>query len=104
MSSDGFSQIASRSYTAKGFRFVADAQLRSTGNIGTVTRVRAVWYQAGGREILEDKTVRFAPGQRMRVGFTKLVGGDEIDLIQALDYDQQCNVFARIMDTFGEAR
>jgi len=87
-------------YTPKGFRFVADATLHNTGNIGTVTKVTAIWFQAGGGKITESKTVKVKAGHNKRVGFLKQVGGDEIDLIQAID-GKQCRVAAAIVDTFG---
>lgn len=88
-------------HTPKGFRFVADATLHNTGNVGTVTEVKAVWFQAGGGKVTETKTVRIRPGQHKRVGITKLVGQDEIHLIQALDGDD-CKVTASMVDTFGK--
>ena len=90
-------------YSPTGYRFVADANLKNTGNIGTVVRVTATWFQAGGKSIVETKDVRVESGRSKRVGFTRLVGGDEIDLIQAFDFDEQCKVGAKIVDTFGEA-
>ena len=89
-------------YTKTGFRFVADAKVKNTGNIGTVNEVTATWFQAGGKKIVMTKTVRLEPGLQRRVGFPKLVGQDEIDLIQALNGGDQCKVKVTMVDTFGE--
>lgn len=91
------------SYTSTGFRFVADAQLHNDGNIGTVNKVDAVWFQAGGGKVTLSKSVKVAPGKRARVGFTKPVGQDEIDLIQALG-GKDCTVKVAMIDTFGEVQ
>jgi hypothetical protein len=64
------------------------------------SRRRRIWFQAGGGKVTETKTVRTKPGQSVRVGFTKPVGQDEIDLIEALDGDD-CKVRAAMVDTFG---
>ena len=88
-------------YTKSGFRFVADAKLHNTGNVGTIDEVKAIWYQAGGGKIVETKKVRSRPGQTVRVGITKPVGQDQIDLIQSLDYGDECKVKVTMIDTFG---
>lgn len=88
-----------------GYRFVADARLRNTGNIGTVTRVTARWFLAGGAEVTARKSVRMEPGTSRRVGFVRVATQDEIDRHQALGYSQQtCTVKAAMVDTFGEPR
>lgn len=92
------------SYTKSGFRFVADATVKNTGNIGTVNEVKAIWFQAGGKRVVVTKKVQLEPGQRKRVGFTKQVGQDEIDLIQALNFDEQCKVVVSMVDTFGDVQ
>ena len=86
-----------------GLRFVADARLRNNGNVGTVTRVTARWFLAGGEEIKDQRSVRVAPGRARRVGFVEVATQDQIDLHQALGYSQKtCTVKAAIVDTFGE--
>lgn len=52
-------------------------------NVGTINEVTAIWFQAGGQKITEKKSVKVKLTKR--VGFTRLVGSDEIDLIQALE-------------------
>src|SRR5699024_4225473 len=86
-----------------GFRFVADAQLRNTGNIGTITKVTVKWFLAGGDKIKEQKKVRMKPGTSRRVGFKHIATADEIDRHQALGYSgKTCVVKAALVDTFGE--
>jgi hypothetical protein len=89
------------SHTSTGYRFVADAQLHNDGNIGTVNKVDAVWFLSGGRKVNMSKTVKVQPGRRARVGFTKPVGSDEIDLHQSLS-GRRCNVKVAMIDTFGD--
>jgi hypothetical protein len=92
-------------HTKTGFRFIAEAKLQNTGNIGTVLRVKAVWYLSGGGKVKRTKTVRLRPGHTKRAGFTVPVGSDEIDRYQALGYgDDRCKVKAAMVDTFGEPR
>lgn len=89
--------------SATGFRFVADARLRNTGNVGTVTKVTARWFLAGGDEITDQKTVRMKPGTTRRVGFVHVATNDQIDLHQALGYSgKTCTVKATIVDTLGD--
>lgn len=89
-------------YTSTGYRFVADVNLQNTGNVGTVNQVTATWFLAGGGKVTETKSVRIPTGQRTRVGFTKPVGGDEIDLHQSLTVGRTCHVKVGITDTFGD--
>lgn len=91
--------------SATVYRFVADARLRNAGNIGTVTRVTARWFLAGGDEIREQKSARMKPGQARRVGFVHVATNDQIDLHQSLGYSAKtCAIKATIFDTFGEPR
>jgi hypothetical protein len=90
-------------YSASGFRFIADANLTNTGNIGVVVSVKASWTQVGTKPIVMTKTIKVPTGAKRRVAFTKQVGQNEIDLIQSADYNHQCKVVATITDTFGEA-
>ena len=41
-------------------------------------------------------------GQSKRVGFLKLVSSNNIDLIQAVPYNDECSVKVAIVGTFGE--
>jgi hypothetical protein len=89
--------------TASGFRFVAQAVIHNTGNIGTVDLVTARWFQAGTSPVVATKTVQVKAGASKRVGLTEQVSQNEIDLIQSLGYDSNCTVKVSIGDTFGEA-
>jgi hypothetical protein len=89
--------------TASGFRFVAQAVIHNTGNIGTVDTVTARWFQAGTSPVVASKTVQVKAGASKRVGLTEEVSQDQIDLIQSLGYDSNCVVKVTIGDTFGEA-
>lgn len=89
-------------YTATGFRFIADANITNTGNVGVVVSVRASWTQVGTKPVTMTKTIKVPTGAKRRVAFTKQVGQNEIDLIQSADYNHQCKVVASITDTFGE--
>lgn len=88
--------------SASGFRFVADAELQNTGNIGIVVRVMATWKQAGGVPIKVVKTAKVPVNRSKHVGITRVASQDEIDLHQATD--QGCKVKATIVDTFGEVK
>lgn len=91
-------------YSSTGYRFVADANLKNTGNVGVVSRVHATWFQAGGGKVEMTKFgVRIPYNGNKRVGFLKQVGENEIDLIQAMNYDDQCKVDVVMVDTYGEA-
>lgn len=93
------------SYSQSGYRFVGDASMHNTGNIGTVNEVKAIWFLAGGGKIEETRKVRVPAGKRKRVGITKPIGGDEIDLHQSLGYNTKtCKVTVSILDTYGEVQ
>jgi hypothetical protein len=89
--------------TSSGFRFVAQAVIHNTGNIGTVDLVTARWFQAGTAPVVATKTVQVKAGASKRVGLTEQVTSDQIDLIQSLGYGDNCTVKVSIGDTFGEA-
>jgi hypothetical protein len=89
--------------TASGFRFVAQAVIKNTGNIGTVDTVTARWFQAGTAPVVASKTVKVLAGSSKRVGLTEEVSQDQIDLIQSLGYGDNCKVKVTIGDTFGSA-
>lgn len=86
-----------------GYRFLADAELDNTGNIGTVTKITATWYLGGGDKIVKSKTVKVPTGAAgQRVGFTVPATQDQIDRHQSLDGDNTCKVEATLTDTFGD--
>ena len=92
------------SESASGYRFLADARIRNTGNIGIVLRVRAAWDQIAAPPIREEKTVRLRPGQGRQVNFVRVVSQNELDLHQSVEQFPKCRVKATIIDTFGEAQ
>lgn len=88
-----------------GFRFVGDARVQNTGNIGIVSRVRAKWLLAGGDEVTAQKRVRVRPGKSKRVGLLRVATQDQIDRHQSLGLTtQSCKVKATIVDTFGQVK
>lgn len=89
--------------TTKGFRFIADATLTNTGNIGTINVVKAVWFLGGGDKLVKTKKVKLPQGATRRVGFSVPVNSDQIDLIQSLSGDD-CKVTVTMVDTFGTAQ
>lgn len=93
------------SMTKTGYRFIADAQIKNAGNIGTVYKVHGVWFLSGGGKVTGSKQVRLQPGKRARVGITVPVNNDQLDRHQALGYDSPtCKVRVEMVDTFGEAQ
>ncbi len=90
------------SYTSTGYRFIAQANLNNTGNIGINVRVVASWDQVGTSSIVRKKVVGLKPGQEKTLNFTVPVGQNEIDLIQAVAIGQDdCKVTATITGTWG---
>src|SRR5699024_364111 len=87
--------------TKDGYRFLADAQLENTGNIGTVDKVTATWLLAGGEKITKHKTVRVKPGKSKHVGLSRVASHDEIDRHQDMNAGQKCSVDVTMIDTFG---
>ena len=85
-----------------GYRFVADARLRNTGNIGVIVHVKAIWFLAGGAEAVEEKTVKLPYRANKRIGFVRVASQDEIDQHQSLGYNDNCKVKVNILETFGE--
>jgi hypothetical protein len=91
-------------FTATGFRFIAGADVVNTGNIGVEVKVTASWKQLGTNPITMVKTVRVPIDGTRSVQFTKRVGQNNIDLIQAVGFDtDNCSVDAKIVSTFGLA-
>src|SRR6266542_3442979 len=89
-------------HTATGFRFVAGAEITNDGNVGLVVDVKATFKQLGSNPIVLKKTARVGYNQTKQVGFTKEVGQDEIDLIQAAqDQGDICDVVVTVTGTFG---
>ena len=85
--------------SSRGFRFVANANLKNTGEIGIVVRLAAQWKQGGKGPIKVVKIVKVPVGRTQNVGITRIATGDEIDLHQATD--QGCTVKASIIDTLA---
>jgi hypothetical protein len=90
------------SESASGFRFIGQAKLENTGNIGIVLRVIAAWDLLGQPPFRIRKQARVPYGATKTVRFSKVVSQDQIDLHQSAD--SECRVNATIVDTFGEAR
>jgi len=90
------------SESMSGFRFVANAKIRKTGNVGIVVEVTATWGQLGTAPIKVVKTTKIAVGSSKTVQITKVATSNQIDLQQAGGSGQGCNVKATISDTFGE--
>lgn len=90
--------------TQTGFRFIADVNMDNIGNVGTVNRVTAVWYLAGGGKVTDTKNgVRIDVDKPKRIGFTVPATMDEIDRHQSLDLSSEtCTVKVVIVDIFGE--
>lgn len=84
-----------------GYRFLADADLENTGNVGIVVRTTAIWEQLGAEPVKLTKQTRLRIGQTRTVRFTHQASSDQLDLHQSADGD--CEVRSRIVDTFGQA-
>jgi hypothetical protein len=90
------------SKTPTGFRFVAGATLRNTGNVGTIDRVVATWMQLGTAPIVMKKTVKEPYHASRTVEFTYQADQNEIDLIQAAQAQPNyCSVKDTIVSFFG---
>jgi hypothetical protein len=87
------------SESKSGLRFVADATLTNTGNIGILARVTASWAQAGTTSITDERIIRVPYHRSRTVHITRVARSDEIDLQQAAGGN--CNVRVRITGTFG---
>jgi hypothetical protein len=85
-------------------RFLGDARIRNTGNVGLVVNVVATWAQAGSPPVAEKKRVRIPFGGRKVVRFNRAASQEELDLHQAVDRYPACKVRATIIDTFGSVR
>lgn len=97
--------LGDQTESKSGYRFLADAELENTGNIGIVTKVTAKWLLAGGDHVSEHKKVRLKPGKSERAGFVHVATGDEIDRHQSLDVSaDNCSVDTEIVDTFGDTQ
>jgi hypothetical protein len=90
------------SESRSGYRFVADARLRNTGNVGIIATATATWAQIGGQPIRERKRIRVPVGRAKTARFLRVASSDEIDRHQSADSGCQVNV--RIVDTFGPVR
>ncbi len=88
--------------TASGYRFVADARVKNTGNIGIVMEIRASWFLAGGGAVKEVRRVALDVGQSKRVGVTVPVSQDQVDLHQSYDSGDSCKVTGVMVDSYEE--
>jgi hypothetical protein len=93
-----------QSFTPDGYRFIASASIHNTGNIGVVVKVKAHWVQVGSAPILMTKTATLGINHSTTVNFTKDVGQDNIDLIQADESGDNCGVTVSLLHTFGSAQ
>jgi hypothetical protein len=89
------------SESARGYRFLATADLENTGNIGVVVRVTATWDQLGGAPVQMIKTVKVWPTAKRPVPFERVVSQDQLSRHQSAE--GKCNVTAKVVDTFGKA-
>jgi hypothetical protein len=87
-------------------RAIGEVDLRNTGNIGTVTRVRITWPQEGTAPIVARKTVRVDAGGRAVARFRVRITGDQVDLLQSWQtrhgFRDGCTYHATITDTYGQ--
>jgi hypothetical protein len=88
--------------TRRGYRFVADATVRNTGNVGIVVKLTGTWDQIGGAPVKVVKTVSVPTEGRKIVHLLRVASSDEIDRHQSAN--SRCNVKATIIDSFGEAQ
>jgi hypothetical protein len=86
--------------SASGYRFVADARVRNTGNIGVVVRLIATWDLIGGEPARLVKVIRVPTGRTKKVSFMRVATGDEIDRHQAVA-PPGCRVRGAVIRTFG---
>lgn len=86
-----------------GFRFVADAQVTNTGNIGVIVELQASWRQAGGTSIKKSRRLIVPIGSTLDVGVVRRVTRDAIDQIQSVSGDN-CKAVVEVVDTIGDAR
>lgn len=90
------------SNTKTGYRFVAGARVKNDGNIGIVLEMRSKWFRLGAKPITDVKEFKLNIGQARRVDVSVPVGQDDIDMHQALGFDEKtCTVRVGIVDTFG---
>jgi hypothetical protein len=86
---------------------IGDSKVRNTGNVGVRGKIIFRWNQAGAAPIKEEKEFRLEVGTTTHVRANLKYpyqgeGGDIVDRIQALPYDDHCKVNAVLTDTFGE--
>ena len=87
----------------QGYRAIATAKVKNTGNIGIFLTVRAHWDMVRRPSLVSEKSIRLKVHQSKKVDFSEVLSSDELDAMQnaALDFDDWCNVKATITDTFG---
>lgn len=92
------------SNTPRGYRFVAGANVRNTGNIGIVAEFQAKWFRLGTSAIVKTKEFRLDTGTSKRINVTVPTSQDNIDLHQSLGFnDKTCDVKVTLIDTYGKA-
>lgn len=82
--------------------FVAGGDLRNTGNIGVVVRVKGSWRRLGSNPVELVKRYRLVVGQSRTVNLRVAASGEDIDAHQASG--SKCSVTQKITATFGQAR
>jgi hypothetical protein len=87
---------------SQGYRFVADAAVRNTGNIGIIVRVRATWAQIGGPPVARTKAVRVPVQKGRTVRFDLPATQLQIDRHQSAG--SRCRVRGTMVNTFGVPR
>jgi hypothetical protein len=97
-------KISNKTYDFVGSKFVADAHLHNTGNIGTVDLVKARWLFAGGGGVTRSKVVRVPAGKSKRVSLHAHATSQQISAYQATASGDECHVKVAMITTFGQAR
>lgn len=80
---------------------IGSSKVNNTGNVGVVAEVTFKWFQAGGAAIVEKDTLRIPYNGHKTAKANIPADMDVISRLQALPYDQQCSVRAKLVDTFG---
>lgn len=89
--------------TQRGYRAIAAAKIRNTGNVGIVLDVTARWDITGRPSLRVTKTVHVPYDGFKKVDFSEVLTSDELDAMQeaALSFDNWCGVKATITDSYG---
>lgn len=82
-----------------GHTFVASAFITNTSEVGFIAEVTATWKQANGRHVVKHKKVRVPVGDDdVEAYFSVGATSAQIDQIQALPSERQCDVDVEIVD------